>query len=75
MIPPKLSANRGDKNCKETRPIPIAAINANAEQLAITNIDLNGMRIFLNPYVKPTLKLSRLTANASIRREIRCIIE
>ncbi|GLB58464.1 hypothetical protein NCCP133_05970 [Cytobacillus sp. NCCP-133] len=32
-------------------------------------IDLNGINIFLKPYVKPTLKLSRLTAKASIKRE------
>ena len=36
-----------------------------AEQQAIMAIDLKGIRIFLSPYVNPTLKLSKLTAKAN----------
>ncbi|MDJ1630734.1 hypothetical protein QNN00_10445 [Bacillus velezensis] len=35
-----------------------------AEQQAITAIALNGIFIFLKPYVNPTEKLSKLTAKA-----------
>lgn len=46
-------------------PTPIAKSNVTAEQQAIMTIDLNGMLILLKPYVKPTEKLSKLTANAN----------
>ncbi|SIB26321.1 Uncharacterised protein [Mycobacteroides abscessus subsp. abscessus] len=53
----------------------IAVISVIAEQQAMIKIDFKGMLIFLNPYVKPTLKLSRLTANASIRSESVCTMD
>ena len=40
-------------------------VKVKAEQQAIMAIDLKGIRIFLSPYVNPTLKLSKLTANAN----------
>ncbi|AMA53433.1 hypothetical protein AN935_14545 [Bacillus inaquosorum] len=57
------------------RKLPISIdINMTApEQQAITKIALNGIFIFLNPYVNPTEKLSKLTANASSSIETICI--
>ena len=40
-------------------------VKVKAEQQAIIAIDLKGIRIFLSPYVNPTLKLSKLTAKAN----------
>lgn len=44
--------------------------NETAAQMAIISTDLKGMTIFLNPYVNPTLKLSRLRAKANKKSEM-----
>ena len=73
MIPPIFSANSGDINCCSKCPINMATINVVAEQQAIMMIDFKGIRIFLSPYVNPTLKLSKLTANANNISENNCV--
>jgi hypothetical protein len=50
-------------------PISMDINITEAEQQAITAIALNGIFIFLNPYVNPTEKLSKLTAKAKSSKE------
>ena len=73
--PPSFSAITGEKKLSRKCPIVIAGIRIIAEHAAIITIDLIGIFIFLSPYVNPTLKLSRLTANASKSRVIVCAIK
>ena len=59
----------GERIFDSPRPIETASSMEMAEQLAIIRTDLNGITIFRKPYVKPTLKLSRLSAKASKSKE------
>jgi hypothetical protein len=70
MAPPILSAYTGERKAVSIVPTNIASRRETAEQHAIILIDFNGICIFLRPYVKPTLKLSRLTAKANRTSEM-----
>ena len=69
MPPPSLSVTETGRNVVSRLPISMEMSNTIPEQQAIITMALNGILILRRPYVKPTEKLSMLTAIAKNRSE------